>query len=420
MESSAATLSEAPAAAAVLDAATTWDTDLQWRMPLAKTEKVLALVGAAWHFLSLPGCIRTVSPRLAADATLIGTQRGIAAAFSRKMWEECDEECQLAAVEALACYMPDYCVCSWRSMFGGTMGGFHAAASRGHARVVAVLLAPAWADGVDVGGGESSLAQALVADPALLKTALADKRFKRSDVIEYAFAVAARMGATELLSLLLAARKRRQGGEWHDLSCAAAAGHVEAVRMLLDAGYRPDPKSDADGGRALYSAVAGGHTAIVDLLLCTPGLLRPAHCAYALKASIAQDDLAAFARLHGDPSHVPLDAATLLQAVYIARFPGHVSSGVAFAASRVQHNVHGARAPCRPTCAGSRLLHARSRPGRSNSCGSPGRREPFTGRLRSWACGRGSDNDSHGVGDICGSLCRRTAPSGRTAGDRSR
>jgi ankyrin repeat protein len=47
---------------------------------------------------------------------------------------------------------------------------------------------------------------------------------------------------------------------------AAAAGHLSAVRLMLDLGFDPDAPGDW-GGSALHQAVWGGHTRIVQLLL---------------------------------------------------------------------------------------------------------------------------------------------------------
>lgn len=306
-------------------------------LPDARKEKALALVGAAWPFVSTPGSLRAVSPRLATDAVLVGTQRAISAAFSRAMWEKADEDYQLAAVDALERYLPDYMVMQWQG-YMMTTTGFHEAAQRGHTRVVTALLAPTWADGVDVKASEWQLPHALLGAPALLAKVLTDKRFRSGEIVNSTLALCAQKGDATLLPALLANRKHKIDSAWHVLSMAACSGHEHIVRILLaDSRFRPN--ESATHGGALFSAAAGGHAAIVDLLMTAKGVLRPMHLAYALKQAVLSDEAAAFASLHAD-ARVPLTFETLQAAMYIARFPGPISSERAFASSRAQHNVH--------------------------------------------------------------------------------
>ncbi|KAI8871276.1 hypothetical protein GQ42DRAFT_168498 [Ramicandelaber brevisporus] len=129
--------------------------------------------------------------------------------------------------------------------------------------------------------------------------------------------IAAGLGHAELLLVLVQALAATgANGDiadadmgWTPLFHAAAEGHVECVRILLDAGCRADI-TDANGERPVYYAAEDGHVRCVQLLLSTPVVDAASSVAAATSATTATigttGDLDALPSLEMPPPIIPL------------------------------------------------------------------------------------------------------------------
>jgi cytohesin len=72
-------------------------------------------------------------------------------------------------------------------------------------------------------------------------------------------------------ALARASNPRGQYGGWTGLHSAAQAGHLDAVRLLLEKGANPNAREDGDNTYPLHWAAASGHVEIVRALLDAGG-----------------------------------------------------------------------------------------------------------------------------------------------------
>jgi ankyrin repeat protein/catechol 2,3-dioxygenase-like lactoylglutathione lyase family enzyme len=106
-------------------------------------------------------------------------------------------------------------------------------------------------------------------------------------------------------SLVRTANSRARHGNWTGLHTAAQAGHVDAVKLLLQHGADPNAREAGDNTYPIHWAAAGGHLEIVRALLDAGGDVHGI-------GDVHELDVIGWATVYRPPGDVPSDVMALL------------------------------------------------------------------------------------------------------------